>query len=117
MGLLLVVLCLLSATALGWHDEFVYMQVHEPRDVSYVYPVLPAKDFGTDFYRVYHNTELVPSAPVLGCEPLQNDFVIKGHVAFVQRGTCSFAEKAFHAQEAGAVCRHHLRPRHGGGLD
>ena len=31
MGLLLVVLCLLSATALGWHDEFVYMQVHEVR--------------------------------------------------------------------------------------
>ena len=64
----------------------VCVMLLQPRDVSYVYPVLPAKDFGTDFYRVYHNTELVPSAPVLGCEPLQNDFVIKGHVAFVQRG-------------------------------
>ncbi|MEL6443414.1 MAG: PA domain-containing protein [Bacteroidota bacterium] len=38
-----------------------------------------------------------------GCEPLANVGEIRGNVAFMERGTCSFADKASHAAAAGAV--------------
>eukprot|EP01147_Barroeca_monosierra_P007029 gene7029-9608_t len=84
-------------------DDFVYFQLHQPSDVAYIYPVLPAKDFGRPFVHVHRNIKLVPSAPALGCEPLTNNLEIEGQVGFVQRGTCSFVEKAFHVQQAGGV--------------
>jgi len=39
--------------------------------------------------------------PTLGCEALGND--LTGKIALVDRGECFFSEKAFNAQEAGAI--------------
>jgi len=38
-----------------------------------------------------------------GCEPLVNGAAVSGNIALVDRGTCSFAEKAVNAQTAGAI--------------
>ncbi|EGD79746.1 hypothetical protein PTSG_10730 [Salpingoeca rosetta] len=92
-----------QAAAFHSNDDFVYFALHQPKEVAYVYPVLPAKDFGGDFVHVHRHIKLVPSAPVQGCETFTNNFAVEGQIALVQRGMCSFAEKTFHAQQAGAI--------------
>lgn len=43
------------------------------------------------------------ASSTLACEPLVNGAEVAGNIAFVRRGVCSFDDKVFHAQEAGAV--------------
>lgn len=38
-----------------------------------------------------------------GCEPLVNGGAVSGNIALVDRGTCTFVEKALNAQAAGAI--------------
>lgn len=38
-----------------------------------------------------------------GCQPAVNAAALAGRIALVDRGTCTFAEKAIHAQNAGAI--------------
>eukprot|EP00041_Stephanoeca_diplocostata_P006748 m.92896 g.92896 ORF g.92896 m.92896 type:complete len:149 (+) comp16526_c0_seq2:295-741(+) len=51
----------------------------------------------------YDEIDLVPSEPADGCQPIVNSVLMHGQVALLQRGMCSFAEKSWRAQEAGAV--------------
>lgn len=48
-------------------------------------------------------TKLVMTEPLNGCSSIENEEQIRGHVALVLRGTCTFIEKALIAQLAGAV--------------
>ena len=50
------------------------------------------------------NASLVVAAPADGCEPIwDNAEAVKGNIVVVDRGACPFADKATHAQAAGAV--------------
>ena len=41
--------------------------------------------------------------PTLGCAPLVNPEEVRGKIALIDRGDCLFQEKAYHAEQAGAV--------------
>jgi hypothetical protein len=45
---------------------------------------------------------IVLADPILACGPLNNAAAVNGNVAFVDRGTCAFVDKARNAQAAGA---------------
>jgi hypothetical protein len=50
------------------------------------------------------NTSMVVAMPADGCEPIwDNAEAVKGNIVVVDRGACTFADKARHAQAAGAV--------------
>ena len=50
------------------------------------------------------NASLVVALPADGCEPIwDNAEAVKGNIVVVDRGACPFADKATHAQAAGAV--------------
>jgi hypothetical protein len=52
----------------------------------------------------FMNASLVVAEPDTGCDPTwTNAEAVKGSVAVVNRGTCSFAVKATNAQAAGAI--------------
>jgi hypothetical protein len=50
------------------------------------------------------NAPVVVAVPADGCEPIwENAEAVNGSIAVVDRGACPFADKAAHAQAAGAV--------------
>eukprot|EP00038_Savillea_parva_P008435 m.176968 g.176968 ORF g.176968 m.176968 type:complete len:192 (+) comp14256_c0_seq1:519-1094(+) len=84
-------------------DDLIFFHVARPRKISYVYRALMAKDFGGVLESRFAKVELVPSDPIDGCQPFDNAHLVDGQMALIKRGVCSFAEKAWHAQEAGAL--------------
>mmetsp|Transcript_15266 Transcript_15266/g.39259 ORF Transcript_15266/g.39259 Transcript_15266/m.39259 type:complete len:211 (-) Transcript_15266:2116-2748(-) len=98
----------IGVTALGSEtvrveDDIIYFYVSRPRKISYVYRALMAKNFGGVLESRYDKIELVPSDPIDGCQDFGNAALVAGQMALMERGMCSFAEKAWHAQQAGAV--------------
>ena len=47
--------------------------------------------------------KLVAGEPADGCQPLQHHEALRGAVVLLQRGRCTFVQKALHSQEAGAI--------------
>jgi PA domain len=43
------------------------------------------------------------AADSLGCDTVVNGGEVAGNIALIYRGSCEFGDKAFHAQEAGAI--------------
>lgn len=85
------------------YGESVFMEVIEPEDISYLYKLRPAKNFGSDFTKQHYGVALVPGEPYHGCSPLTNIDLILNSVALIQRGGCSFVTKTFNAEQAGAI--------------
>lgn len=46
---------------------------------------------------------IISSQPQDACSKLENVVEMKGAIAFVQRGTCSFSNKVLNAEQAGAA--------------
>ena len=49
-----------------------------------------------------HDVELILAEPLSACESLETG-TVEGKIVLIQRGSCAFATKALHAQNAGAV--------------
>lgn len=81
----------------------LYMEVTEPEDVSYLFKLRPAKNFGGDFNKQHFGIALVPADPYHGCSQLNNRQLLKESVALIQRGGCSFVTKTYNAEQAGAI--------------
>lgn len=81
------------------------LEVKTPAPIAGVKTVGIANGFGKDVFDVTGSVVLgVDSGgadPSDGCEPLENQ--VTGKIVLVHRGTCSFAQKAQVAQEAGAI--------------
>jgi hypothetical protein len=60
-------------------------------------------DFGAPLSNPGVTANVVLANPVLACSPLTNAAQMAGKIALIDRGTCSFVEKARAAQAAGAV--------------
>ncbi|XP_041856617.1 protease-associated domain-containing protein 1-like [Melanotaenia boesemani] len=82
-------------------NELLYFRVIRPEEISYIFSAAPAKDFGGHFTLSYDEIFLVPADPVDGCSELSNSEIVHGQVILVERGGCSFVQKARHVQEAG----------------
>ncbi|CAH1776110.1 unnamed protein product [Owenia fusiformis] len=69
-------------------------------DVLGAHPAHFGELFGQD---VAFEGTLVATDPAEACYPLNNPGDIAGKIAIVLRGTCSFNNKAYHAERAGAI--------------
>ncbi|KAI3372005.1 hypothetical protein L3Q82_006875 [Scortum barcoo] len=82
-------------------NELLYFRVISPEEIGYIFSAAPAKDFGGDFTSSYDEIFLVPADPADGCSDLEDRENIQGQVILVERGGCSFVQKARHVEEAG----------------
>ncbi|KAK2837864.1 hypothetical protein Q5P01_015076 [Channa striata] len=82
-------------------NELLYFRVISPDDIRYIFSAAPAKDFGGQFTSSYDEIFLVPADPADGCSDLTNSEIFQGQVILVERGGCSFVQKARHVEEAG----------------
>ncbi|UJR25283.1 hypothetical protein I4U23_006635 [Adineta vaga] len=100
-----IVLILLPLIILSHEDRDndVYFEVIEPSDISYTFRSRLANNIGTNFNHLLRNIYLIPTNPLQGCSSLQNRYELKGNIALIERGECSFVTKIFNAQEIGAL--------------
>ncbi|XP_048834251.1 protease-associated domain-containing protein 1-like [Brienomyrus brachyistius] len=82
-------------------NELLYFRILRPEDIGYIFSAAPARDFGGDFTSSYDEIYLVPAEPSDGCSELRNKEMIEGQVVLLQRGGCSFVQKARAVEEAG----------------
>jgi hypothetical protein len=60
-------------------------------------------DFGPRIVTTTPSVPLVFTDPLDACSPLQNSNQLNGSIAIIYRGNCSFTNKVYAAQQAGAV--------------
>eukprot|EP00039_Didymoeca_costata_P014089 m.223308 g.223308 ORF g.223308 m.223308 type:complete len:183 (-) comp15942_c0_seq7:1285-1833(-) len=84
-------------------EEDIFFQIHDPRSLRYIFRGKMARDFGGVFRRVHRKALMVIADPPDACQELHNVLSLTGNIALIQRGVCSFAEKAEQAQKAGAI--------------
>ncbi|XP_005090428.1 protease-associated domain-containing protein 1 [Aplysia californica] len=82
-------------------EDSLFFEILWPESLMYTYQIRQAKDFGTNFDRVYNKIDMVIADPVEGCQALNND--VKDVVVFILRGECSFLTKTKVAERAGAI--------------
>ncbi|XP_041643734.1 protease-associated domain-containing protein 1-like [Cheilinus undulatus] len=82
-------------------NELLYFRIISPEEIGYIFSAAPAKDFGGAFTSSYDKIFLVPSDPADGCSDLEDKDIIQGQVILVERGGCSFVQKARNVEEAG----------------
>lgn len=82
----------------------VFFEIVSPPELEYTFRLRPAKNFGGIFNSSTRLQEvnLVLSHPEDACSRILNWDDMFGNVALVERGECSFLEKAIQAQKAGA---------------
>ncbi|XP_055626303.1 PRADC1-like protein [Toxorhynchites rutilus septentrionalis] len=83
----------------------VFFEIIDPPALEYTYRIRPAKDFGGSFGPsfVVKEGKLVPAIPSDACEPgFENENELKGNIALIERGDCSFLTKAINVENAGA---------------
>lgn len=94
-------------TALGTIDiagENTFFEIIHPEELRYTFKIKPAKDFGYSFNETHLGSKvrLVPTNPPWSCTNPNNAKAIKGNVALIERGECSFVQKARIAESLGA---------------
>lgn len=82
----------------------VFFEIIHPPELEYTYKLRPAKDFGAPFNASFleERIPLVPTDPPHGCQLAKNAQDLRGRIALVERGDCSFFSKSIKAEEAGA---------------
>lgn len=86
-----------------YFDEEIFFQVLHPEEIRYTFRVVRTTNFGVKFSEVLRSVPLIPAEPLLCCSPPSNADALKGGIALVIRGECSFLSKAVKAEQAGAV--------------
>ncbi|XP_071478864.1 protease-associated domain-containing protein 1-like [Diadema antillarum] len=101
----LIILCLyLAGRAIGHAvNENLAFRILFPRELAFDYTIRPAKNFGGVFNFYYSKIPLVLADPREACGELHNADEIRGAVALVIRGECSFLSKSIIADHAGAL--------------
>ena len=89
-----------SFFSLGYNSG---IHVNSPHELISDLPIVPAA-FGPRFAELTltNDASLVAAEPFNGCTELTNIAAVQGKVVLIQRGSCSFVEKARHALSAGA---------------
>ncbi|XP_055856883.1 PRADC1-like protein [Episyrphus balteatus] len=81
----------------------IFFEIIEPPELEYTYRLRPAKDFGGSFNVKLEGVALVPTVPLHACSPITNKRDLRGNVALIERGECSFLTKTVNAEQAGAA--------------
>jgi hypothetical protein len=77
-------------------------RVNAPSNIAGNYTVGTA-DFGPHVAPSGTTASVVEASPADGCSALTNASAVSGHIALIDRGTCTFVTKVKNAQNAGAV--------------
>lgn len=81
----------------------VFFEITEPAVLEYTYRLRPAKDFGVSFIsQRFTGIGLVLTQPSDACSKIRNYRELRGNVALIKRGDCSFLTKTINAEIAGA---------------
>ncbi|KAI6217270.1 PA domain-containing protein [Aphelenchoides fujianensis] len=100
---LLQIACLcLWIPAITSYDS-LFFSVEHPDSLKYVYEVSPSYSIGAIFPKKVHNVYLYYAEPENACTPLKNYDQVEGEAVLIERGDCSFVEKALNAYAAGAA--------------
>lgn len=84
-------------------DSDVFFEILDPLELSYTYRIRPAKNFGiplNDSIETF-KSKLVLTYPPDCCARPKNEYDLIGNIALVERGHCTFKQKAIVAEEAG----------------
>lgn len=83
----------------------MFFEITEPTELEYTYRIKPAKDFGGTFNANFKlkDVPLVPVIPSDACliNSVRNPEDIRGNVALVERGDCSFLTKTINIEKLG----------------
>uniref|UniRef100_A0A1B0BVR9 PA domain-containing protein n=1 Tax=Glossina palpalis gambiensis TaxID=67801 RepID=A0A1B0BVR9_9MUSC len=79
----------------------VFFEITEPFPLEYTYRLRPA-NFGASFSRRMEGVALVPTIPAEACAKIINAMALRGNVALIDRGECSFLTKTINVEVAGA---------------
>lgn len=83
----------------------MFFEITEPVELEYTYRIKPAKDFGGTFNANFklRDVALVPVIPSDACliSSVRNADDIRGNVALVERGDCSFLTKTINIERLG----------------
>ncbi|CAD5218211.1 unnamed protein product [Bursaphelenchus okinawaensis] len=102
MFLLFLVLFNYCYVVNGFVTGSLFFQVDYPENLQYVYEFLPSYQIGARFPHVPVEMYMVLAKPIEACEPLTNEIDVEDSIVLIERGSCSFAEKAVNAERAGA---------------
>ncbi|KAJ6647228.1 PRADC1-like protein, partial [Pseudolycoriella hygida] len=84
----------------------IFFEIVDPEELEYTYRLRPAKDFGGSFksdkFKV-HRGILVPTIPRDACTKILNSGDIRGNIALIERGECSFLAKTVNVEKVGAI--------------
>lgn len=83
----------------------VFFEIIDPPELEYTFRLRPAKNFGGVFNSStkLEAAHLILTDPEDACTKIHNWEELQGGVALIERGECSFLEKAIQAQRAGAM--------------
>uniref|UniRef100_A0A1I7SZF1 PA domain-containing protein n=1 Tax=Caenorhabditis tropicalis TaxID=1561998 RepID=A0A1I7SZF1_9PELO len=88
------------------NQDNMLFTVTSPYMLAYTYQMKHAFMLGTHFpdgaNKTLKNLDMVVADPIHGCEPLQNEIYVPT-VILMERGECSFTEKALNGEKAGAT--------------
>lgn len=86
-------------------NDLLYFEVLRPKNISYIYKVRPAKDFGGkfEFQSDAVTVNLVAADPPDACYSVINGGALQKSIALVERGGCSFVSKVKTVENHGAI--------------
>ncbi|KAJ7336669.1 PA domain [Desmophyllum pertusum] len=84
-------------------NDLLYFEVLRPKNISYIYKVRPAKDFGGKFEFESGIVNLVAADPLDACYSVNNGQALRRSIALVERGGCSFVSKTKTVESHGAI--------------
>ncbi|XP_022782894.1 protease-associated domain-containing protein 1-like [Stylophora pistillata] len=95
---------LFSVTDLMLFDsnDLLYFEILRPKNISYIYKVKPAKNFGAKFVLEIGTVNLVAADPIDFFFFFDNGETLWGSIALVERGGCSFVSKTKTVEHHGA---------------
>ncbi|KAL9983420.1 hypothetical protein ACROYT_G005590 [Oculina patagonica] len=84
-------------------NDLLYFEILQPKNISYIYKVRPAKDFGGKFDFKSGLVNLVAADPLDACYSVNNGPALHRSIALVERGGCSFVSKTKTVESHGAI--------------
>lgn len=85
-----------------YHKQDIFFRISEPESLRYTFKARPSK-IGVPLIKSFENVALVIAEPRDSCRSVINRLEIKGNVALVERGGCTFVEKCVEIERSGGL--------------
>ncbi|KAI6202355.1 PA domain-containing protein [Aphelenchoides besseyi] len=83
--------------------DSLFFTIESPESLKYMYEINPSYSIGSRFPEKVHTVAFFYADPPEACSPLKNSLQIRGEAVLIERGECSFVEKAVNGYIAGAA--------------